>query len=201
MTHIGQFCLYTFAFHINTHDMENRITSTSELENRVSAIIEGYRQKAYICIEEVMWKAFEEVGKCINLCSKPSFDDMDEEESIQKSKEYLHIMSKRGICGLSYTTLHDICRITESGGNFPEKSKAKKCTYLIEFLKTRTLSFEATRNKYPNYLKSWTHEDDEKLERMWCEGASTKKLALTFGRNPGAIKARIEKLELEEKYG
>ena len=181
--------------------MEARITSDSGLECRISAIIEGYRQKTYAYIEEEMWKAFEEIGSCMNLCGKACTDGVDGEESLQNSREYLRVLSKRGICGLSYNTLHDICRITESGGEFREKAKGRKNAYLIEFLKARTLSFEATRDKYPNYLKSWSHEDDMKLERMWCEGASTKKLAMTFGRNPGAIKARIEKLELEEKYG
>lgn len=181
--------------------MENTITSTCELEDQVSAIIEGYRQKAYAYVEDEMWKAFAEIGECMNLCARPGFEDMDEEASMLLSREYLHILSKRGVAGLSYSTMHDICRIMESGGDFRERGQKKKSTYMTEFLKTRTLSFEATRIKYPNYLKAWTPADDEKLERLWCEGLSTKKLALTFGRNPGAIKARIEKLELEEKYG
>lgn len=180
--------------------MEKNIAKTNELERQVTAIIEGYRQKVYVYVEEEMWKAFNEIGECINLYCNPSTDSWSEDESIQKSKEYLHLLSKRGISGLSYTTLRDICR-KNSGERLSDKSKNKRNEYIIEFLKTRTLSFEATRDKYPNYLKAWTAEDDAKLEQLWCEGESVKKLALTFGRNPGAIKARIEKLELEEKYG
>lgn len=71
----------------------------------------------------------------------------------------------------------------------------------MEFLKVRSLSFEATRAKYPNYLKPWTHEDDARLEKLWSERVSMKKLAEVFGRNIGAIEARIDKLGLESKYG
>lgn len=181
--------------------MENRISTISGLEQNVSAILESYRKKVYAYVEEEMWKAFEEVGRCVQQYQKPSLDENDEDVSAQKARDYLHLMSKGGICGLSYATVRDICRTIEAGEAISEKAQDKKNTYLVEFLRTRTLSFEATRSKYPNYLKAWTAEDDQKLERMWCEGASVKKLASTFGRNPGAIKARIEKLELEEKYG
>ena len=44
-------------------------------------------------------------------------------------------------------------------------------------------------------------EDDAELERMWCEGATVDELAAHFQRKPGAIRSRIKKLELEEKYG
>ena len=81
----------------------------------------------------------------------------------------------------------------EVGEAISGKAQNKKSTYLVEFLRTRTLSFEATRSKYPNYLKTWTSEDDRKLEQMWCEGASVKKLALTFGRNPGAIQETVHR--------
>lgn len=72
---------------------------------------------------------------------------------------------------------------------------------MIEFMKMRSLTFEATRLKYPNYLKPWTKEEDEELERLWCEGLPVKSIAILFKRNTGAIKARIDKLELEMKYG
>ena len=65
----------------------------------------------------------------------------------------------------------------------------------------RSLTFEATRIKYPNYLKPWTVSDDLELERLWCEGVKEEELARMFKRNIGAIHARIEKLELLEKYG
>ena len=73
--------------------------------------------------------------------------------------------------------------------------------YLLEFLKARSLSFDVTMIRYPNYLKPWSDSDNMILEQLWCDGMSIKDLASHFGRNPGAIEARIEKLELIEKYG
>ncbi len=53
---------------------------------------------------------------------------------------------------------------------------------------------------YPNAYEKWTEEDDNKLELLYCEGSSVKELCKIFGRNNGAIRARIKKLELEDKY-
>ncbi|MEG2612970.1 MAG: hypothetical protein RR971_05720, partial [Alistipes sp.] len=52
----------------------------------------------------------------------------------------------------------------------------------------------------PNAYKPWTHEDDDRLEQLFCEGKNTKELSAIFQRNRGAITSRIKKLELEHKY-
>ena len=46
----------------------------------------------------------------------------------------------------------------------------------------------------------WTNEDDTKLEELYKQGKSNTELSDFFGRNLGAIIARIQKLELEQKY-
>jgi hypothetical protein len=163
--------------------METAISTTEDLEKRISGIIGKYRQEAYEAIEEKMWTALIEAGICI------------------LENEGLFLMSRRAINGVSITTLNNVCRILEEEGDFRTIDELHKKAYIIEFIKARTLSFEVTRLKYPNYLKPWTEDDDAKLERLWCEGTSIKDLAERFGRNPGAIDARIEKLELIEKYG
>lgn len=163
--------------------METAIATTEDLEKRISGIIGKYRQEAYEAIEEKMWTALIEAGICI------------------LENEGLFLMSRRAINGVSVTTLNNVCRILEEEGDFRTIDELHKKAYIIEFIKARTLSFEVTRLKYPNYLKPWTEDDDAKLERLWCEGTSIKDLAERFGRNPGAIDARIEKLELIEKYG
>lgn len=163
--------------------METAIATTEDLEKRISGIIGKYRQEAYEAIEEKMWTALIEAGICI------------------LENEGLFLMSRRAINGVSVTTLNNVCRILEEEGDFRTIDELHRKAYIIEFIKARTLSFEVTRLKYPNYLKPWTEDDDAKLERLWCEGTSVKDLAERFGRNPGAIDARIEKLELIEKYG
>jgi len=52
-----------------------------------------------------------------------------------------------------------------------------------------------------NAYEKWTTEDDENLERLFCEKKTVAELSEIFGRNSGAIRSRIKKLELKEKYG
>lgn len=163
--------------------MDTAITTTADLEKRVSAIIQSYREEAYALVEEKMWAALTESAICIL-----------EEDS-------LHLLTRRTINGISTSTLNNACKIIQSDENFSKVDEHLKKCYLLEFLKARSLSFEATRMKYPNYLKPWSEEDDAELEKLWCQGVSGKELALRFGRNPGAIDKRIEKLELIDKYG
>ena len=51
-----------------------------------------------------------------------------------------------------------------------------------------------------NAYEKWTAENDEKLELLFCEGKNIKELSEIFKRNNGAIRSRIRKLELKEKY-
>jgi hypothetical protein len=52
-----------------------------------------------------------------------------------------------------------------------------------------------------NKMMPWTKEDDDALEKLYCEKKSVKEIASLFKRSDGAINSRIKKLELIEKYG
>ncbi len=67
--------------------------------------------------------------------------------------------------------------------------------------KDKAYSVEEKREKHPQAYARWTKEDDVRLEQLFCGGKKNKELAVIFGRDPGAIAARIKKLELREKYG
>lgn len=54
--------------------------------------------------------------------------------------------------------------------------------------------------KFPNAYERWTEEDDELLERKFCEKETVEQLSKYFKRQPSAIRSRINKLELYEKY-
>ncbi|MGN6437519.1 MAG: hypothetical protein ACTHMM_13345 [Agriterribacter sp.] len=56
------------------------------------------------------------------------------------------------------------------------------------------------QQKHTNAYEPWTPEADEKLELLFCKGKTIKELTEIFGRNDGAIRSRIKKLELKEKY-
>lgn len=174
--------------------MENTdSTQLFDLEARVAGIVEQYRKEAYAFIEEMMWNAFTEVGQAVLECERESQGD-DTERAMHFAREYTFVMSTRGIAGLTSRTLHEILRIAHSGGDYASVPADRKSGFLMDFLKARTLSFNATRALYPNYLKPWTGKDDEELLRMHEEGVSFKKIAQHFGRNEGAVRARIEKL-------
>lgn len=59
---------------------------------------------------------------------------------------------------------------------------------------------ELQRQTFKNAYSKWTKEDDDKLEILFCKGLSISELSNEFGRNNGAIRSRINKLELGEKY-
>lgn len=67
--------------------------------------------------------------------------------------------------------------------------------------KNKAYSVKEIRKKHTNAYKKWTIEEDEMLEIYFCENKSITELCSLFGRNRGAIKSRIEKLELKIKYG
>lgn len=171
-----------------TKDMDKNFT-ISDLEARITSIIGSHRETAFTIAEEEMYKAFGEIADLL------------------KDADYL-ALSQRKLKGISTRTVRRIALLRNKGITDFKAARTEgaineetNLNYMIEFLKVRSLTFEATRIKYPNYLKPWTVSDDLELERLWCEGVKEEELARMFKRNIGAIHARIEKLELLEKYG
>jgi ATP-dependent DNA helicase PIF1 len=58
---------------------------------------------------------------------------------------------------------------------------------------------EEIREKHPNAYRSWSKEEDEELKERFLSGEDQKSLVATFGRKPGAIRARLIKLGLIEE--
>ena len=56
------------------------------------------------------------------------------------------------------------------------------------------------RESFPKAYERWTPTDDEKLEKLFCDKKSIDEIARAFQRQTSAIRARINKLELYEKY-
>lgn len=59
---------------------------------------------------------------------------------------------------------------------------------------------EEAQKKYANAYESWTEKHDEELEKMFCEGKTKNEMMSYFQRSYSAIRARIERLELIDKY-
>lgn len=55
---------------------------------------------------------------------------------------------------------------------------------------------EEMRQSHPRAYEPWTSEEDERLKEMQSEGVSVSELARDFGRQPGAIRSRLNKLDI-----
>lgn len=65
----------------------------------------------------------------------------------------------------------------------------------------KSYSVENIREKHKAAYLPWTSKLDDELTVMYCEGVNVRDMGKHFGRTRGAIKARIDKLGLEEMYG
>lgn len=59
--------------------------------------------------------------------------------------------------------------------------------------------FAEVWERYPNAYRPWSAGDDAELGELFSSGASVKNLAGRLGRQPGAIRSRIAKLELDRE--
>jgi hypothetical protein len=53
---------------------------------------------------------------------------------------------------------------------------------------------EKIREKYPNAYMPWTADDDQKLIELYQADTAVAKLSAHFGRQPSAIRSRLEKV-------
>lgn len=160
--------------------MEDNLFRTDE--DVIAGIIESHREEAFGYAREQMHEAFDRIGEFL---AKKGFGNL----------------SRRKINGIEHSTLKELYRLHISGRSSIDAPEETRKRWFTEFVKAQSLSFEIQRAKYPNFLKPWTEEDDDKLERLWCEGVSEKELSRILMRHPNGISARIARLELVEKYG
>jgi IS30 family transposase len=83
------------------------------------------------------------------------------------------------------------------GGNSGEKRRAKG----NDKVKEKSYSVENIREKHKAAYQPWTPKLEDELTVMYCEGVNVRDMGKHFGRTRGAIKARIDKVGLEEMYG
>jgi F-box protein 18 (helicase) len=88
-------------------------------------------------------------------------------------------------------------QVATPGKVIPVKRKFSKHDSITE----KAYSVEEVRAKHKAAYQPWTTALDDELTVMYCEGVNVRDMSRHFGRTKGAIKSRIEKLELEELYG
>ena len=115
--------------------------------------------------------------------------DRNYELSFHSSKtrqKYLSINVKKGNLSKEIIIIED---------DFDDFLKA-----INEITEYKAYNVDEIRQKHEKAYTKWTKEDDEKLEKLFCEKKSAKEIAEIFGRQQNAIRARIKKLELKQKY-
>lgn len=80
------------------------------------------------------------------------------------------------------------------------KALTEEAEIIYEKESDKAYDISEIRKTHKKAYEPWTKEADEKLELLFCEGKTVKELGEIFGRNEGAIRSRIKKLELKEKY-
>lgn len=109
------------------------------------------------------------------------------------------------ISGTDFSEFHKVYVKTENTG-YCYQILLNKTEQNFDFIKKnhklyKSYLVEEIRKKHRNAYKKWTKEEDNNLELHFCEKKPIDELCSIFGRNKGAIKSRIEKLELKLKYG
>lgn len=118
-------------------------------------------------------------------------------------------------------TDHLYLSVSESNNTEEALEQAKTLIFEIDFVDIHNFFVEVTgelkkyvdsrtdlknynlddiRKEYPQAYLPWSAADDEKLETLFCAGKTVKELANIFERKEGAIRSRVKKLELKEKY-
>ena len=62
---------------------------------------------------------------------------------------------------------------------------------------SKSYSVDEIRQEYPNAYQPWTAEADEELQQLYGTASSITQLAVHFGRRPGAITSRLNRLGLD----
>lgn len=82
-----------------------------------------------------------------------------------------------------------------------EPSENAKTNNMVFEDSEKAYSIDDIRKTHRDAYRKWTIELDDELTVMYCEGVNVKDMVKHFGRTKGAIRSRISKLELEDKYG
>ena len=147
-------------------------------EEKISDIIESHRNTVFKFAEQQMFMAFDEIWAILQ-------------------EHGLWGISKKKINGINSSTLKNIYMRLVCGDDLRSAPEETIKLWLVEFLRAQTLSFEAQRAQYPNFLKPWTTDEEKMMELLWCDGESKEKIAIKLGRHPNSIAIRLSKLGIE----
>ncbi len=154
-------------------------------------LLEEERRLFYVAIT----RAKDELFLITELGNESSFVDEIPQHFYQVNKPVIKNAEIQIIvCGECRATVNESDKFCRNCGN--KLSKDNSCN---SHEKKVPSYVETARLINKNAYMPWTDDDDTKLEELYKQGKSNAELCDFFGRNSGAINARIQKLELEKK--
>jgi DNA helicase-4 len=148
-------------------------------------LLEEERRLFYVAIT----RAKDQLFLLSELGNESSFVDEIPTHFFQINKSGLksdvEIMLACNKCGVSISESDNFC--SKCGNKLTSELPQKE---LPDYVKKARLI-------HKNAYETWSSDDDLKLKELYLQGKSIKQLSEYFGRNSGAISARVQKLGLE----
>ncbi len=152
-------------------------------DSRIREILDDYRSLAYKTLDDMMQEAYLEIGRVLSEGTDPT--------------------PARSIHGLSPFVLRQIRKHTDDGDLekwLTSSGPGEKEQCLLDFLHFGSLQMKSVRARFPRAFTKWTEEEDESLLEAYHEQLEMKHpvrwgdLSDRLGRNPNALKLRLERL-------
>lgn len=141
-------------------------------------------------------------GMTIDAC------EIDLRKSFEPGMGYVALSRAPSLEGIRLMGLNDLAlRVNEEVAEMDKRFQEASRQMAVEFLHmssqpksavkpARAYSVEGIRRTHPRAYKKWTKEEENALLTECRAGKSIKELAKMFGRKPGAVRSRLEKLSL-----
>ena len=211
-------------------ELKTMLEIVNEYGNEIPKIIKEIKSKHVEKNEKEKAEIiFSTVHKCkgMEYDSIHLANDFISEDRIEKLKviDYEKMNEEINLLYVAITRTKNMVYIPENllPKNFPPSPNIKRITVPKEAENNDTIPNpplqkepQTVKVKYPTTEKAydvaiirmtvknayapWTEDDDIQLTTLYCERTPIKKIAEKMGRTQGAIRSRIEKLELRDTY-
>lgn len=165
----------------------NSTDSPDSREIRIRQILDEHRNLAFEALDGLMYESFLQVGQALT-------EEGHDAEQLQ------------AIGGLSSYALRQICQHT-AAGNLADWLSAgadgDKSLYLRDFLNFSKLQMDELKGRYPRAFTKWTDAEDQALLARYQQEAQNGQrvpwgtMAKQLGRNPNALRLRLEHLGID----
>ncbi|MCR5350905.1 MAG: hypothetical protein K6E35_00210 [Bacteroidales bacterium] len=166
--------------------------STPPCEARIQEILDEQRTLAHDTLDDLMHEAFLEIGEVLAVP--------------QDATGTPPALPDKAIRGLSVQAMQQI-RQHYSDGDLTEwltsGADGNKIRYLYQFLNFSALQMQEFRVRFPRAFQKWTEEEDNALLAQYRQDTEEGRrvpwgrLSAHFGRNPNALRLRLEHLGIE----